>query len=214
MPPDAADARGRAGDRHDPREPRVPRRARAARDHRRHDRPGPDRPVAGRRVRVRLRGRPPDLALHLVPAREPDRQRVRAPDRGPHRALRQRPQRGARGHRPRRHAAAAEPGELPRRRPAADAHRPEADLDHATRGPELHRRRQPRPVAEVAVPHLRSTRSRDSCCTRSRTTTTTAGCVRSCTARRSARWSFPTATPASCTAGRTRSTRGSGASGG
>ena len=59
----------------------------------------------------------------------------------------------------------------------------------------------------------RSTRSRVSCCTRSRTTTTTAGCVRSCTARRSARWSSPTATRARCTAGRTRSTRASGASG-
>ena len=29
----------------------------------------PDRPVAGGRVRVRVRGRPPDLAVHLVPAR-------------------------------------------------------------------------------------------------------------------------------------------------
>ena len=36
---------------------------------------------------------------------------------------------------------------------------------------------------------------------------------RSCTARRSARWSCPTATPARCTAGRTRSTPASGASG-
>ena len=36
--------------------------------------------------------------------------------------------------------------------------------------------------------------------------------ARSCTARRSPRWSFPTAIPASCTAGRTRSTRASGAS--
>ena len=46
--------------------------------------------------------------------------------------------------------------------------RPEADLDHAARGPELHGRRQPRAVAEVAVPHRRSIRSRGSCCTRSR----------------------------------------------
>ena len=37
-------------------------------------------------------------------------------------------------------------------------------------------------------------------------------CARSCTARRSARWSCPTATPARCTAGRTRSTPASGAS--
>ena len=94
---DAADARGRAGDRHDPRQPRVPRRARAARHHRRHDRPRADRPVAGGRVRLRVRGRPPHLALHLVPARRPDRQRLRAPDRRPDRALRHRPQRGDRG---------------------------------------------------------------------------------------------------------------------
>ena len=38
--------------------------------------------------------------------------------------------------------------------------------------------------------------------------------ARSCTARRSRRWSCPTAIPARCTAGRTRSTRASGASGG
>ena len=44
--------------------------------------------------------------------------------------------------------------------PAAHAHRPEADLDHAARGPELHRRRQLRAVAEVAVPHRVRSRSK------------------------------------------------------
>ena len=46
--------------------------------------------------------------------------------------------------------------------------RPQADLDHAARGPELHRRRQPRRVAEVGVPHRASIRTKGSCCTRSR----------------------------------------------
>ncbi len=50
----------------------------------------------------------------------------------------------------------------------------EADLDHPARRTELHRRRQPRAVAEVVVPHrVRSVR-RTRCCTRSRTTTTAA----------------------------------------
>ena len=62
-----------------------------------------------------------------------DRQRLRAPDRRPDRPLRHGEQRGDRGHRPRHHAAAAEPGELLRRAPAADARRAEADLDHAAR---------------------------------------------------------------------------------
>ena len=42
-----------------------------------------------------------------------------------------------------------QPRELLRRGPAAAAHRPEADLDHAARRPELHRRRQPRRLAEA-----------------------------------------------------------------
>ena len=70
---------------------------------------------------------------------------------------------------------------------------PEADLDHAAGRRELHGRRQPRRLAEVAVPHRRSIRTKGSCCTRS-PTTTTAGAARSCTARRSRRWSCPTAT--------------------
>ncbi len=149
---DTAHARSCAGHRHDHRQPRVPGRARAPRHHRRDARPDPDRSVAGGRVRLRVRRRTPDLALHLLPARDTDRQRLRAPDRGPHRALRQRAQRSAGGQRPRHHAAPAEPGELPRRRSAPDAHRHQADRDHATRGTELHRRRQLDQLAEVAVP--------------------------------------------------------------
>ncbi len=47
---------------------------------------------------------------------------------------------------------------------------------------------------KLELPRRRSTRSRASCCTRSGTTTTAAP-GRSCTARRSARWSCPTAIP-------------------
>ena len=73
--------------------------------------------------------------------------------------------------------------------------RAQADLDHAARGSELHGRRQPRRVAEVAVPDRLRSRTKGSCCTRSPTTMTAAS-VRSCTARRSPRWWCPTATRA------------------
>ena len=86
-------------------------------------------------------------------------------------------------------------------------------VDHPARGPELHGRRQLDPLAEVAVPRSRSTRTKGWCCTRS-PTTTAAGCARSCTARRSARWSCRTAIRANSRAGRTRSTRASGDSAG
>ncbi len=93
------------------------------------------------------------------------------------------------------------------------ADRPQADLDHATRRSELHGRRQPRAVAEVAVPRrVRSVRRARAAPDHATTTTRPGGSGRSCTARRSPRWSCPTAIPARCTAGRTRSTRGSGAS--
>ena len=49
--------------------------------------------------------------------------------------------------------------ELPARRRRRDAHRPAPDRDHATRGPELHRRGQPREVAAlVAARRVRSVR--------------------------------------------------------
>ena len=143
-----------------------------------------------------------------------DRQRLRPPDRRPHRALRQRSQRGARGERSRRHPAAAEPRELSRRRPAPHADRPEADLDHAARRAELHRRGQPRAVAEVAVPRrVRSVRRARAAPGR---------------VQRRRRPTAPDPAPrvdqrdgrslrrprSACTVGRTRSTRGSGASGG
>ena len=66
----------------------------------------------------------------------------------------------------------AEPGELLRRGPAADARGAQADLDHATRRRELHRRRQPGRLAELGVPDRRSIPTKVSCCTRSPTTTT------------------------------------------
>ena len=110
-------------------------------------------------------------------------------------------------------AASTEPGELLRRASAEPARRPEADLDHATRGRELHGQRQPRRLAEVAVPHrVRSVRGARAA--PDLAMPTTAGGVRSCTARRSPRWSSPTAIRARCTVGRTRSTRASGVSGG
>ena len=70
----------------------------------------------------------------------------------------------------------------------------EADLDHAARRRELHRRRQPRRVAEVGVPHrLRSVRRARAAPDHLRRRRPRA--VRSCTARRSPRWSCPTAIP-------------------
>jgi len=50
-------------------------------------------------------------------------------------------------------------------------------------------------------------------CSRPSGTRTAAGCGRSCTAPRSARWWCPTGTPARCTSGRARSTQVSGVSG-
>src|SRR6476620_11669832 len=38
-------------------------------------------------------------------------------------------------------------------RPRTAAHRPQADRDHPTRRPELHRRRQPRPLGSVVAAH-------------------------------------------------------------
>ena len=46
-----------------------------------------------------------------------------------------------------------QPRALLRGRQRAAAHRPEADPHHPARGSELHRRRQPDPLAEVGVPH-------------------------------------------------------------
>ena len=104
-----------------------------------------------------------------------DRQRLRPADRRPHRPLRHGRQRGDRGHRPRRRPAAAEPrrATTPRTSRALRT-RPQADLDHATRGSELHGRRQPRRSGRSGSSASRSIRTRGSCCTRSRTTTTAA----------------------------------------
>ena len=208
--PDAAVRRGDARDLHHQGAPRVHRRAGATRHHRRRQRA--DRPVAGRRVRLRRRGRPPHRALHLVPPHRPAGQRLRPAHRGADRPLRPRSQRGDRGHRPRRGHDAGAPRALLRRRQRAAAHRPQADPHHPARGPELHRRRQPGPLAEVGVPHhVRPVRG--------------AGAAPAHLRRRRAGASDPaprvdlgdgrarTAHPTSGRAGRTRSTPASGASG-
>ena len=146
-------------------------------------------------VRLRRRDRPAHRALHLVPARDPGGQRLRPADRGPHRPLRPRSQRGDRGDRPRRRCRC--PTQHARyfaRGPRAAAHRPEADRDHPARGPELHRRRQPRALAEVVAAH-RVRPVRGARAAPGRATTTTGASARSCTARRSARWSCPYGDP-------------------
>ena len=89
--------------------------------------------------------------------------------------------------------------------------RPPAARDHPARRPELHASTATSCSGSAGRSGSASTRSRAWCCTPSATTTAAAS-GRSCTARRSARWSCPTATPARCTAGRTRSTPASGAS--
>ena len=152
--------------------------------------------MAGRRVRLR---RPRKAAASRGASRScahdaTDNGYAR-PDRGPHRPLRPGSQRGHRGDRPRRRAAAAESRELLRRGPAALAHRPEADRDHATRRPELHGRRQPRAVAEVAVPRrVRSVRRPGAAPDRLRRRRPRA--PDPAPRRRSARWSCRTATRA------------------
>ena len=55
---------------------------------------------------------------------------------------------------------------LLRRGPRAAPHRHEAARDHAARGTELHRRRQPRRAGAAGRCASRSTRTRASCCTR------------------------------------------------
>ena len=79
-------------------------------------------------------------------------------------------------------------------------------------GPELHRRRPRRALAEVAPADRLHRPRRASCCTRSATTTATA-CGRSSTAPRCPRCSCPTATRPPTHSARTSSTRASTASG-
>ena len=89
---------------------------------------------------------------------------------------------------------------LPRRR--------QADRDHAARGPELHRRRARRRMAEVAAPDRLHAPRRAWSCTRSATRD-----GRSSTGPRSSRCTCPTATRPPPTGSRTCSTRVSTASG-
>ena len=88
-----------------------------------------------------------------------------------------------------------EPGLVLPRGQRAPARRPDAARDRAAGGAELHRRRQPGAVAALVVPcRLRSARGSRAAHRRLRRRRVRTR--RSCTARRSARWSCPTATPA------------------
>ena len=159
-------------------------------------RPGADRPVAGGQLRRRARGRPAHQPLHLVPPRA-DRPTTGTPDRS---RASSRSSTRARARCSRSSTTAS-----CRCRPTGARYlpddvgplrdRPPAARDRAARRPELHGRRQPRALAAVVVPRRLRPATRASCCTPSATTTAT-GSGRSCTARRSARWSCPTATPA------------------
>ena len=181
-----------------------------------HHRPRPraDRPVAGRRVRLRrARRAAASPAASRSCASDPTDNGYARPIEGADRALRHGPQRGDRGRsttaspRCRRTAASYYAEDQPRLRDG-----PEADLDHPARGPELHRRRQPRASGrsgrsasafdpyEGLVLHQVALRRRRP------------HALDPAPRVDLARWSCPTATPASCTAGRTRSTPASGAS--
>ena len=176
----------------------------------RHHRPvqGAGRPVADGQLRHRARRRPARHALHLVLPREPDRQRLRPSDRG-----------AAGVGRPRRAAKCSmcvdlgvvplpdDPGSYypednePHRHDLKplDIVQPDG-VSYAIDGNLLTWQKWSMRVSmdalEGLVLHQVGVRRTG----------------RSCIARRSARWSCPTATPARCTAGRTRSTPASGAS--
>ena len=197
MRPGAALRRVDAGHRRRARSTRLAGGAAPAR-HRR-PRPRADRPVAGgRRSATPHEDGRRITPLHLVPARRPDRQRLRPPDRGRHRALRHR--RATRCSRSSTTASCRMPTE-PRRATSPTTIGPHArptskpTRDHAARRPELHRRRQPRRAGRSGSSASASTRTRAWCCT-SRLPRRRPRRGRSCTARRSARWSCPTATPA------------------
>ena len=163
------------------------------------------------------RGGPAHRPVHLVPARDRRRQRLRPADRGPHRARRHRAR--ARSSRWSTTASGTTlPSERGRRYCADDVGPLRTDL-RPSRSPSPTGRASPSTATSSAGRSGRCgsrwTPTKDWCCTRSATRTKATGAphARSCTARRSARWSCPTATRARCTAGRTRSTPASGASG-
>ena len=189
--------------------PGVAGRAAAAR-HRRL-RPRADRPVAGGIVRCRPRGRPADQPLHLLPAgvaaaTTDTPNRSRASSRSSTR-VRARCSRWS--------TSASCPC-----RPTGARTSPTTSGRCATTSS---RWRSCSPTVRASWSTATtcagrggrsgsaSTRTRASSCTPSATRTAT-GSGRCCTGRRSPRWSCPTATPARCTAGRTRSTPASGAS--
>ena len=156
------------------------------------------RSTRGRRASfgVDARGRPPHQPLHLVPPRDARGQRLRPADRG--RASCTSTSGAARCSRSSTTASCrCRPSAaryLARRRRAA-AHRPQAARDHPARGPELHRRRQPRPAGSswsfrVGFDPVRGPRA-----AHGRRTTTAAACGRSCTARRSREMVVPYGDP-------------------
>ena len=156
-----------------------------------------DRPVAGGLVRRRrTRTAAASAAASRTCASRTTRQRLRPPDRGRHRV--RRPRRAARCSRSSTSAWCRCPPErgsyLPDDvGPLRD--RPQAARDRPARRPELRRRREPRALAALVVPRrLRPVRGARAA--HRRATTTATACARSCTARRSPRWSCPTATPA------------------
>ena len=135
--------RGDERDLHDEGAPRLHRRAGPARDHRPRQR---SRSTRGPRARFGYSAETDRRIARCISfLREtPEDNGYARPIEGRHRPLRPRAQRGHRGDRPRRRAAARAPRALLPRRPRAAAHRPEAARDHAARGAELHRRREPR----------------------------------------------------------------------
>ena len=156
---------------------------------------GADRPVADGQLRHRRRGRPARGPLHLLTtARTPSDNGYARPIEGLLALGRHGPRRGARGRRPRRRARCP---------PSRAATTPRTTARCATDlrpleitqpdGVELHGRRATSSAGSAGRCASRSTRSRASCCT-------TVGyddggrIARSCTGRRSARWSSPTAT--------------------
>ena len=146
------DVRGVA--RRDPEAAGAPRLGRGAAPARhRRPRAGPDRPVAGRQLRAGPGGGAAHLALHRLPARHADRQRVRAADRGARRVLRHGRRRGHRGAGLRAGAAPAGAGQLPARRRRPDAHRPASPRHHPARRAQLRGRRQRGALAALVVPN-------------------------------------------------------------
>ena len=157
-------------------------------------RQGADRPVAGGVVRLAARGRAPHQPLHLLPPRRGDRQRVRPADRRRRRVLRH-PAR-ARCSRSSTSASCRCPTSAATTCPTRSGRCATTSSRSRSCSPTARASRST--VTTCAGRAGRSAwasiRTRGWCCTPSRTTTAIA-CGRCCTARRSPRWSCPTAIP-------------------